>query len=125
MAARRPPAGALRHRIEIQTPVHGVDAHGAPQQGWITEATVWASIEPLSGRELRDARQVEERTTHRIRLDPADFPGLTANHRLRFVKVLIDGATRERVFHLLSVRDQEERGFEFEVLAEERVQVAA
>ena len=124
MSARRPPAGSLHHQVEIQAPVAGADANGFPLKGWLTVATARASVEPLSGRELRDARQVEERTSHRVRMDPAEFPGLTANHRLRFVKHLLDGTTQERVLNLLSGRDLEERGFVFEILAEERVEVS-
>ncbi len=44
-------AGRLRDRITIQTKSVTRDAYGAEVVTWTTLATVWASVETLSGRE--------------------------------------------------------------------------
>ena len=44
--------GTLRHRVELQEPVENQDGYGEAERTYTTYATVWASVEPLSGREL-------------------------------------------------------------------------
>ena len=53
-------AGQLNHRIRIQQPTTVKDALGAPTQVWADVATVWADIQPLSGREARIADRVDQ-----------------------------------------------------------------
>jgi SPP1 family predicted phage head-tail adaptor len=46
-------AGTLRHRVTIQQRSGGVDALDQPlPDSWVDVATVWADVNPLSGREL-------------------------------------------------------------------------
>ena len=61
-------AGDLRHRVSLQvsTPVQG--ASGEMVDSWATTATVWAAVEPLSGRELLLAQQAASSVTHRVRI---------------------------------------------------------
>lgn len=73
-------AGDLRHRVEIQEPSDSRDAHGGITRTWNTVATRWARIEPLSGRELFQAQQVEARTRVRITMRP--YAALTETHRI-------------------------------------------
>ncbi len=74
-------AGRLRHRVQIQERVETTrDEHGGISPTWSTIATVSASVEPLRGRELFEAQQVQERTTIRVRM--RHYPGLTTKHRL-------------------------------------------
>jgi SPP1 family predicted phage head-tail adaptor len=59
--------GPLRHRLQVQrlgTPTP--DAFGALTQNWGVIATRWGRVEPLSGRELFAARQVQADVTHRV-----------------------------------------------------------
>ncbi len=42
-------AGALRHRVILQTRVDTVDAIGQPSTSWLTTATVWADVRYLTG----------------------------------------------------------------------------
>lgn len=44
-------AGALRHRVQIQTPNETRDAYGGVTVAWSTVADVWASIREQAGRE--------------------------------------------------------------------------
>ena len=59
-------AGKLRHRVVVETNTRTQDAQGQPVASWATAATVWASIEPLSGAERLQGAEVESTVTHRI-----------------------------------------------------------
>ncbi len=62
-------AGALRHRVVVQQDTGTTqDAQGHVTESWATYATRWASIEPLSARELWNARQLQPDITHRVRM---------------------------------------------------------
>lgn len=59
-------AGQLRHRIELQSSDGSKNTFGEKEKIWTTYATVWASIEPLRGRELLWAQQISAELTHSI-----------------------------------------------------------
>lgn len=101
-------AGLLRHRVTIQAPRHPENERGEAVAEWADVATVWASVEPLIGRERWTAQQVMPETTHRVRIRYR--PGLTAAHRLKF---------GDRILHIDSVVDPQERHRELEILARE------
>ena len=61
-------AGDLRHRITIQQLAEGENDLGDIVQTWTAFATVWASVEPLTGREYLSAQQVSAETSGRIRM---------------------------------------------------------
>ena len=78
-------AGKLRHRVAIQEPVENKDVHGGITRTWRTVDTVWASVEPLSGRELFEAQQINKRVTVRVGMRP--YSGLTTKQRLLWTNV--------------------------------------
>lgn len=45
-------AGQLRERVTLQEPTVVVDSFGQPVKTWVTLATLWAAVIPVSGREL-------------------------------------------------------------------------
>ena len=59
-------AGMLRHRVTIQRYELVVDDYGAPlhRESWKDVATVWASVEAMSGRDFFAARQEQSEVTH-------------------------------------------------------------
>lgn len=60
-------AGKLRHRVKIQYPAESQDQEtGALNVTWITKATVWASIEPISAREFIAAQSEDSKVSARI-----------------------------------------------------------
>lgn len=60
-------AGKLRHRIQIQYPYETQDQDtGAINVVWLTLATVWAAIEPVSAREFIASQSETSRITTRI-----------------------------------------------------------
>ena len=46
----------------------GRDEYNSPIMGWGDFATVWASVEPISGQEYWASSQVQAEVTHRIRV---------------------------------------------------------
>ncbi len=61
-------AGELRERVTIQEKLVSKDSFAEERPLWSDVATVWAAVEPLSGREFLEARQVQAETTTRIRM---------------------------------------------------------
>lgn len=59
----------MRHRVTLQTAAESLSALGEPSLTWSAIATVWASIEPLRGREfiLSQAESVSVDARIRIR----------------------------------------------------------
>ena len=61
-------AGDLRHRITIQQNTPSQNSHGEPVASWSTLATVWAAVEPLTGREFFTTEQVQSELSVRFRI---------------------------------------------------------
>jgi SPP1 family predicted phage head-tail adaptor len=101
-------AGKLRHRLAIMRPSEGADSFGQPQKTYGLTATVWGSVEPLSGRELFTAQQVAARVTHKITI--RGRTELTPKDRVQH---------RGRAFELDYVMDVEERRIVTEAYAVE------
>ena len=51
-------AARLRHRVTLQEAASAADQYGQPVETWAAVATLWASVEPLRGREFYQAQQV-------------------------------------------------------------------
>lgn len=79
-------AGFLRHRVTIQRYELVVDEYGAPLRGesrkelWKDVATVWASVEAVSGREFFASQQVQSEVTHKVTI--RFRPGVAADMRI-------------------------------------------
>lgn len=93
--------GTLRHRVTIQQLVAGSPQQydtGEPDESWTDVATVWASVEPLQGRELTAAQEVHSEAEVRIKMRYRS--GVTAKMRVSFdgvyysILVVLDKALR-------------------------------
>lgn len=102
-------AGNLRHRITIERPAPSRDESGSESTVWEPYATVWGSIEPMTGREGDGAVQILASldTTITIRWSPR-VDAVTAKWRVRHGGVTYDVgappihvATRQREVRLL------------------------
>jgi len=60
--------GMMRHRVRILDPGATLDSYGQLTGTATARAEKWASVEPLSGRELESARAVSATVTHRVRM---------------------------------------------------------
>ena len=65
---RMPAAGALDQRITLQQRSTSVDALGQGVETWIDVATVWASAQPLRGREFFAAGAMQSEASVRFRI---------------------------------------------------------
>ena len=74
-------AGNLRHRIALQRKQQTQNPQtGALLTTWVTEATVWAAVEPLSAREFVAAQAVQSNVS--VRITVRYRPGITAAMRI-------------------------------------------
>ena len=63
-----PRIGALRHRVTIEEPVRTADEAGGADITWQAVASVWAEIQPKTGREVFESDQLGGRVTHDVRM---------------------------------------------------------
>lgn len=105
-------AGKLRHRITIQSESETADGAGGYGLAWTDLATVWASVEPLSGRELRQADQVQDETTHQVTIRYRSDVVPIGKYRISF-------GTRR--FNVTSVINPDERNVSLTLMCEEGV----
>lgn len=103
-------AGDLRNRIKIQQKSVTRDTFGGETVTWTDVVTVWAAIEPISGREYYAAQQVQAEASTRIRI--RYYAGITTSMRVLW---------GTRYFDILSVIDIQERGREIHLMCKEEV----
>jgi len=104
-------AGRLRHKVTIQRKVSTKNEWNEPVVEWKDVTTVWASVEPIRGREFWASRQVQSEVTHRVRI--RCLPGLDPTMRIVF---------KDREFNIEAIRNIEERNAEMEILVTEKVE---
>ncbi len=94
-------AGRLRHKIAIQATTPTRNEYGEPIDSWatISGGSVWASIEPLSGKEDLPARVMDAEVSHRITIRA--LSSVTTNHRILL---------GSRVFDINAVLNWQDRG---------------
>lgn len=101
--------GKLRHRVTIQEFKEDVDQYVTPiDQGWQDVATVWASVEPIQGREYVLLQNTQSELTTRIRIRYRS--GIKPSMRVLY---------GTRVFDIQSVIDPEERHIEQQLMCKE------
>lgn len=104
------PAGRLNKRISIEAPADPPvqTASGAVQKTWVPFATVWASFEPLSGKEIFAAQQYSSEATHRVTIRYR--AGLTSKMRIKL---------GTRAFDILSEMNEMERNQDIVMICQE------
>lgn len=103
-------AGRLDKRVTIQEPRINRNSLGEPETTWTTVATVWASVEPLQGREFWSQQQVQSEITTRIRI--RHLPGVTAKSRILY---------SDLIYNIRSMISPRERGEELQLMCTEGV----
>ncbi len=106
-------AGMLRRRVRLQRPETVKDALGAPGRQWVDVATVWADVQPLSGREAVIASRISAEISHQITVRYQrifDNPQQVARMR-----ALYGG----RIFNIHSALNEDEKRVQVVLLASE------
>ena len=98
----------LRHQITIQSPPTALDAMNQPTGSYTTVATMWASIDPISGREYFAMQAVQSEVTHKITIRYCSL-----------VKPNMQVLFGTRVFQIVSVLNLEERNIEMQIMCYE------
>ena len=106
-------AGDLNKRITLYELVTGSpakDEFGEPNTSWEALDTVWASIEPISGREFWAQQQVQSEITARIRIRYRDdiTPGMKAEYQ-------------SKTYAIKNVIDKDEKHAELQLMCSEGV----
>lgn len=104
--------GKLRHKIEIQsrTEPETLDKYGESSGEWTTLISVWAAIEPASGKQLYVAEQIQAEISHVVTI--RYYSGVTARQRIKF---------GGRIFDINFVRNVDERSVYQELYCKEAV----
>jgi SPP1 family predicted phage head-tail adaptor len=98
-------AGRLRRRVTIQKKTVTRNSYGEEVIVWVDVATVWAAIEPLSGREFVEGRQAAADVSTRIRI--RHLAGITPDMRVTWgdtvypIQAVLDHLDRSRELHLM------------------------
>jgi len=100
--------GDMRHRITFQQPIETPDGHKGHTVKWQDMVTVWASVEPLSGREYFYSHQIKAELTHRVKTRYRT--DITIKMRIKH---------RDRVLEIESIIDLKERHEVLEILCKE------
>jgi SPP1 family predicted phage head-tail adaptor len=82
MAYQRIESGRLDRRVTIQALTETSDGAGGQDRAWSDVTTVWASIEPGSGREFVAAQQMQPELSHVVRIHFRT--GVTSKHKLKY-----------------------------------------
>jgi len=100
--------GRLNKRVKISQLATGspaVDAYGQPNTSWEEVDTVWAAIEPVSGREFWAQQQVQSEITAKIRIRYRNdvSAGMKAEYggKTYMIQTVIDPLEAHRELHLM------------------------
>lgn len=102
--------GQLRHRVTIQAKTITRGTDGSVIESWADTATVWAAVEPLTGREYWAAQQINAERTVKFRIRYRS--GITPQMRISY---------SSRTFDIKSVINVEEQNRELLLMCEEVV----
>ena len=105
-------AGSICRRLVIQSRAAGPDTFGGAPATWTDVATVWARIEPITGRELMAAQAISTEVSHRITLryqaawanpkSVASYRGIYATRVFNFHASMNPGEMNEAISILAS-----------------------
>ncbi len=107
-------AGRLRHRVTIQQASHSTNAMGETYMSYSDWKTVWASIEPNSGRMYYEAQQANSEVEGTIVMRYIDglVPAMRVSYGSRIFRILaiVHRDEKGKELHLLYKEDRDEAG---------------
>jgi len=101
--------GELNRRLTLQAPVETTDDAGGVARTYTDAATLWARVEPVSGRYDMIAAGTGATITHRITIRPG--PEVTTQHRF------VEGT---HIYQVVAVHDEDATRRFVVIHAEER-----
>jgi SPP1 family predicted phage head-tail adaptor len=101
----------LRHKITLQERKNTENEYGESTEEWIDIYTIWASVNPVVGREYFAAETVNSEVTHKIRIRYKE--NINPFMRVKF---------KERFFRIISVIDFEEKNLEMQLMCKELIE---
>jgi SPP1 family predicted phage head-tail adaptor len=105
-------AGRLRHKVSVQSRSQSLNSYGEPSNSFsqVTDGSVWASIEPLTGGENPTGDSREAVVSHKIVMRYME--NVSPTYRIVF---------GSRVFDVVSVINKDERNIGLELMCRERL----
>lgn len=100
--------GQMKHLITILKQIRISDDQGGYKEMWQNAGIVWASIEPVSGKEYYEAMQLTNDITHKVRMR---YTSITPHNRIKY---------NNRIFEIIAVIDINMEHKELEVLCREQ-----
>lgn len=101
-------AGQLRKRLALQSKTESQDNFGSVTHTWSTDETIWGAVQPLTGRELVEAQQIDAESNVKITIRYR--VGLSTNLRILW---------GSRVYEINAVLNFDERNARVELLCRE------
>ena len=101
-------AGSLNKRIDIKKPATTQDDYGQPDIKWELVKSIWAGINPISGKEFIQGLAEQSQVTHRIIV--RDGAGIDPNMRVYF---------GSRIFEIIAVLNEAEADTRYTIMAKE------
>lgn len=93
--------GAMRERVTLQAGAQIADAGGGYVLSWVTKATVWARVKPLSGREVAARGGLEASQMYEVTIRARQDVEIIAGDRLVW---------RSRFHNVRTIKNFDERG---------------
>lgn len=101
----------LRHRVTLLRPSGAVkNSMNEDVPSYVPVKTVWACVQPMTGKEYAEAQKIRAETTYKIAM--RHFPGLLPDMRLEY---------KGRRFDIISVLNLGEKNEEMQLVAVEAV----
>jgi len=91
-------AGRMNERVSLLAPTEMRSPMGEATLSWTTDATVWASVDGLSSRDILQAQQADVVASHRIRI--RHKASVTYQYRVLW---------RGRTMEVASITDRDDR----------------
>lgn len=97
--------GDLRQRITFQEAEKTSDGYKGHTISWQNVVTVWAKVQPLSGREYFSAHQIKAEVTHRVkvryRTDITEKMRIKLNGRHLNIKSILDLEEKHQMLEIM------------------------
>jgi SPP1 family predicted phage head-tail adaptor len=106
-------SGDLNRRVNLEQRSSTRDSFGEELLTWSDLMTVWAEIQPLSGRELELAQKMASEVSHRITIRYQS--SLTDTRMVAGLRALY----KARVFNIVAVLNEDEANVRLQLLASE------